>query len=666
MTPASDHIRRIEASVSSADAEQPSDDWRTASWSRCIQRWRLDPARPEIVEASSHELKQQESLFTADLSVVGSELESVLSIIEGGGYSAYLANSEGTIIVDRKSQDASYYCPTDRIGAVWTEAIGGTNAIGTSLLTLEPCSVYLSDHFFADFTIQGCVAAPFFDHAGEVLGVINFSSRNPALPLTTHKVVYAVAQDLARRLETRFFREHFRQLSVVSLRAPGNSPALLAVDEDFRVIGASRFARHLLSLGEGSLGVRGLWGIFERPKAISHPAQLSTIAPKLRPLNGRGAYFEATSRPPMTPKARGGSIVVRETRKQSTQSRRRPTLAECVGQDPRMKENVDILLRLMGSGPHLLLLGESGVGKDTLARALHDACGRPNAPYVAFNCSAVPESLIDSELFGYSSGAFTGANHDGSQGRICEAHGGTLFLDEIGDMAPTLQTRLLRFLETGEVTPLGGGKTRYVDCQVVAATNQDLVELMRQGKFRRDLFHRLTGAVVTIPSLRERQDIAYLAEQMVAEVADGRGLRLSGQAIEQILNYDWPGNIRELRNVLLRAVNFCDSKTIEPRDLTAGGLFMQLAEPGRPGPHGGPHGGPSAAGVRMQSQAVGASDTLAPSWTNAKAAVDTAERAAVESAVRQAAGDPIRCAALLGVSRATLYRKLKRHGLSMA
>ena len=171
------------------------------------------------------------------------------------------------------------------------------------------------------------------------------------------------------------------------------------------------------------------------------------------------------------------------------------------------------LAKIAASG-RLGLLGETGVGKDTLARAFHEDSQRSSKPFVAFNCAAIPETLIDSELFGYATGAFTGARRNGSLGRLIEADGGTLFLDEIGDMPLALQTRLLRVLETGEVSPLGGGKTHHVDIQVIAATNQRLPELVRQGRFRQDLFYRLAGAVFTIPALRERSDIPQIVDSV--------------------------------------------------------------------------------------------------------------------------------------------------------
>ncbi len=215
----------------------------------------------------------------------------------------------------------------------------------------------------------------------------------------------------------------------------------------------------------------------------------------------------------------------------------------------------------------MLILGETGTGKDTLARALHQEGGRAERAYVAFNCAAVPETLIDSELFGYGVGAFTGARREGSPGRLIEADGGTLFLDEIGDMPLVLQTRLLRVLESGEVSPLGSGKTRTIDVQIIAATNQNLKTRVAQGLFREDLYYRLAGVVIQLQPLRDREDFAQLARRMLDRVAGGEDVGLSDEALARLARHRWPGNARELKFVLQRAAQICEGGWIRPEDL---------------------------------------------------------------------------------------------------
>ncbi|RUX21534.1 sigma-54-dependent Fis family transcriptional regulator, partial [Mesorhizobium sp. M7A.F.Ca.US.011.01.1.1] len=498
------HFRVIERAVlASNDKTDPS--WRTKSWARCLQDYKLDPSRPNFIDLSSRELKSANEVFDNDIKLAGTELEATLSMIEGGGYSAHIANREGVIIAERRSKDSSFYCGSDRVGAVWSEEVGGTNGIGTALRTFAPAAVYLNDHFYADLTGQACASAPFFGPDGEVLGVINLSTQNPGLPPLAHRVVFGVAQIAAERLETRYFREHFRKHFIVTLAGDTKTPGMLAFDTDYKIVGASKAARALLRLDDSAIGSRSLWGVFEKSRDASSLEMLCENARGLRPL-GNGRMFDVFIQ---RPTSGVGGLTTRSSAAKiaSKPVRQATTLAECAGHDPQMKRNLDILKKVFSCGLHVLLLGETGVGKDTLTRALHLESDRASGPFVAFNCSAVPESLIDSELFGYSGGAFTGANKDGSPGRIVEADKGTLFLDEIGDMPLQLQTRLLRFLETQEVTPLGSGKTRTVDVQIVAATHQNLAEKVAAGTFRQDLFYRLAGTIITIPPLRERCDL---------------------------------------------------------------------------------------------------------------------------------------------------------------
>jgi transcriptional regulator with PAS, ATPase and Fis domain len=200
----------------------------------------------------------------------------------------------------------------------------------------------------------------------------------------------------------------------------------------------------------------------------------------------------------------------------------------------------------------LLILGETGTGKEYLAKALHRASVRANKPFVAVNCAALPESLIESELFGYEAGSFTGAGSKGKRGLILEAHGGTLFLDEIGDMPLSAQTRLLRVLAEQEVSPIGRTKPIPVDIRVIAATHRDLVDRVKGGQFRDDLYYRLSGAVLAVPPLRQRADLDWLVERLLGEHSkrDNSRYFLTEPARAAICGHSWPGNIRELANCI--------------------------------------------------------------------------------------------------------------------
>jgi transcriptional regulator of acetoin/glycerol metabolism len=217
----------------------------------------------------------------------------------------------------------------------------------------------------------------------------------------------------------------------------------------------------------------------------------------------------------------------------------------------------------------LLIHGETGTGKEYLTKALHNVSPRKGKPFVAINCAAMPEALIESELFGHEAGSFTGAKSKGKRGLIQEANGGTLFLDEVGDMPVTSQTRLLRVLAERELTPVGGTKPIPVDIRVIAATHRDLVELIKSGQFREDLYFRLNGAILTLPPLRERLDLEWLVEKILLErrIAQNRAFTVTPTAMSRLHQHDWPGNIRELVNTLDYACAMTETGLIDSEDL---------------------------------------------------------------------------------------------------
>jgi DNA-binding NtrC family response regulator len=293
----------------------------------------------------------------------------------------------------------------------------------------------------------------------------------------------------------------------------------------------------------------------------------------------------------------------------------------------------------------VLILGESGTGKELLARTVHRLSPRREAPFVAFDCSALTPTLLESELFGHEKGAFTGAAR-ARRGLFREAHGGTLFLDEIGDIAPEVQNKLLRVLQEREIKPVGGDSTVKVDVRILAATNKDLKGLVARGAFREDLYFRLAVVPVEVPPLRERrEDLPLLAAHILlrrrAAAPGGRRWpqRIAPEALAKLAAYAWPGNIRELENVLARAALLSDGDEIRAADLPP------LEGPGRKEVDGG------VADGRPLKQIV----------ADAARAV---ERQAIRDALDRSEGSPSKAARLLGISRASLYNKLKEYGIA--
>ena len=312
-----------------------------------------------------------------------------------------------------------------------------------------------------------------------------------------------------------------------------------------------------------------------------------------------------------------------------------------VGQSPSLRATLDIIRQAAPSSATVLLLGESGTGKELFARALHEHSPRSGGPFVPINCAAIPETILESELFGYERGAFTGAVQR-KEGRIERAQAGTLLLDEVGELTPSVQVKLLRFLQEGEIERLGGSGALKVDCRVVAATNQDLAARVREGKFREDLFYRLNVIQVVLPPLRDRpEDIPLLADHFIARYAakNGKPIRgLTRAALSAMESYPWPGNVRELEHAIERAVVLSHGAEIDLGD---------LPESVRSG------GAAWTAGI---AGALEGRTLTVPLGTP----MEEIELRVIRETLRQTKGDKNLAAQLLGIAARTIYRKLDR------
>ncbi|MCH6266963.1 sigma-54 interaction domain-containing protein [Neobacillus citreus] len=295
----------------------------------------------------------------------------------------------------------------------------------------------------------------------------------------------------------------------------------------------------------------------------------------------------------------------------------------------------------------VLILGESGVGKEVFARAIHEASEKPNAPFITINCGAIPASLFESELFGYERGAFSGADYKGKKGKIELAKGGTLFLDEIGEMPLEMQVKLLRVLQERKFYRVGGEKEINIDFRVIAATNRDLQELMRQGEFREDLYYRLNVVTLYIPPLRERPgDIIELTHYYLNEFAKSYSRPIhefTPDVMQAMLHYDWPGNIRELRNMAERLVVFATDGVIRAEYLRFSSAGTDQNTPK----------------LQTVDRVIETNDTI----VSLQEEMDQHERRVIERALQIANGNKLECAKRLGITRATLYNRLKRLGL---
>ncbi|MEW6106995.1 MAG: sigma-54-dependent Fis family transcriptional regulator [Bacillota bacterium] len=331
------------------------------------------------------------------------------------------------------------------------------------------------------------------------------------------------------------------------------------------------------------------------------------------------------------------------------------TFDDIVGVSPKMARAIEQARRVAATPVTVLLRGESGTGKELFAHAIHNASDRARGQFIRVNCTAIVDTLLESELFGYEEGAFTGARRGGKRGLFEEANGGTIFLDEVGATNLALQAKLLRVLQEKEVVRVGDTRPIPVDVRVIAATNTDLEKAVREGRMREDLYYRLNVVPIFIPPLRERiEDIPLLCHSLIRRFnqAYGRNVsRISEEALDILTEYDWPGNVRELENVLSRAIINMHYSEVEilPGHLPALGRFQQ---------------GPQATQVNAQTEVPTGEKRFAQGIPRLREAVERAERRAILRALEAAGGNKTAAAKLLGIGLRSLYYKIKRYGIS--
>ena len=605
---ASNHVARV-LSVANHVADVDASSRIANSWRRSLISHKLDPARrgpPQTLTEA--EVRHVAEPMEETIRLATTELEDLARVLRDAGYCVNLADANATMLFSRLPGEADteiFLRWKVYTGSNFSEAQEGTNGLGTCLAEQKPILVHRDEHFREQWGIFSCAVTPLFDQAGRIAGAVNITSCRDDLSRAAHQLALAVAMQATRRIEGAIFREHFRNAWIATVPGDGGS-GLVAYDDDRRVVGACRSARALLGLTDGLIAsgidlsryvkfdhhaVRGADDIVQLRRADGSPLGQGRIAPpqRARPLIRRRD-------PPVD---------------------RFDALHRLAGRDPGLIRSVKRLGAVVDHDLPVLLQGETGVGKDVFARAIHAASNRARHDYVALNCAAMPESLIDAELFGYEAGAFTGARRDGSKGLIVQADGGTLFLDEIGDMPIALQTRLLRVLENREVWPLGALKPVGVDIRLISATHRDLGRMAEAGAFRADLYFRLRGMEVRLPALRERADRDDIIRQIAREEAPN--CRLSDDAWALLSAYPYPGNMRQLRHVLRLAGCTAEDGVITDADLDLP-----------------PFGGRAA-----------------------ETDLAAAERATIVEALRKHGGRVTEAARALKLSRATLYRKIK-------
>ncbi len=596
------------------------------SWRRCLEQYRLDPAlplAPAVLESAR--MRERREPLRDVLEIAGRELHSLHRQLAGSGHAVLLTDARGVILdcVTQEADRGTFERAGLWLGADWSESSEGTNGIGTCLVERQVLTIHQAEHFRSCHTRLTCSASPVFDPHGELLAVLDVSSAQRLVSRQSQFHTLSLVSLSARTIETCYFLKRFEDDWLLRFHPQPDglgllSEGLLAFDGDGRVLAVNAGALAQLGYERDALLGRSVEDLFDTRlddllgRAAPQPASVWPLHTR----TGQRLHAQLRGRTRRVVAAPGAPALAAPS----------PAPALCLG-DAGLRRSFGRAGRVYERDVPLLLLGETGSGKEAFAQALHLASSRADKPFVALNCAAIPETLIESELFGYRGGSFTGARKDGMRGKLQQADGGTLFLDEIGDMPLALQTRLLRVLEDRLVVPLGG-EAQPVDVRLISATHHDLRERVAQGGFREDLYYRLDGLTIELPPLRARDDKAELLNHLLQREARGERIRLTAEVHDALLAYSWPGNVRQLRNVLRTLTALCEDGWVRLEDLPAD--------------------------IRQ----AGAEPSVPP------APLEAAEGAALRAVLEARRWHITAAAEHLGISRNTLYRKLRKHGIS--
>lgn len=616
------------------------------SWARCQQQGlqaQADLSRITRMEQAS--LRHEQARNAELLNLARPVMEHVFEQIADSGSMVILADAQGLLL--ETLGDPGFVGRAARValsaGASWEESLRGTNAIGTALAEAVPTEVHGAEHFLSPNHFLACCASPIFSPAGMLLGVLDISGDYRGYHAHTLGLVRVASAMVEKRL---FEARHPHELLLCFHPCP---QYLGSLKEGMAAISA---AGQILAINRQGLEIlrQHRLNVQQRDFSLVFEAGLPDVLARLT--NHAEPPVIRVGTQMLSLQIRNPAPLFKSFAGLPGPATRAPASPGCLPEpcpldalntgDVVLARAIHQAKRVLGKGIPLLIQGESGVGKEVFAQAFHASGTRHKGAFVALNCAAIPESLIESELFGYQGGAFTGARKEGAPGKIQQAHGGTLFLDEIGDMPLSLQARLLRVLQARQVTPLGSTQSIPVDISLVCATHRNLREAVAQGHFREDLYYRLNGLSLALPPLRARSDFHVLLARLLQEVAGGdASIRFSATALHRLAAYPWPGNIRQLGNTVRLAVALLDEgESVIPESNLPDEIREGLSE---------------TAAIRNNSGLPGLAAFPDPP---ARSLADQT-RLNIMQALETCQGNVSAAARLLGISRNTLYRHLK-------
>jgi len=605
------------------------------SWNRCrearfpgrnLTLCPIDSSALETSIARNTDLVESAKLLMDKLVLSIHMSNSVVTLVDRDGLVLHVSATT------RDLDNVPYGVP----GRHCDEAVLGTNGMGLCVIEERPVYVIASEHFNTALHYLSCAAAPILDVSGRLLGALNLAISTENFHQHTLGLVEAAAHAIEEQIRLRSLIS--QQHVILELLDDG----VIVIESDGTILAINRQACDMLQVDSAVKGKNIRQFGRSSDAIVLALRQRQTFHDRETSISlGNGTLQCALSCAPFT--ENGGIILtLRETRRMRKYaakvagSKAVYTFSDIVGESKAMRDAVGLARIASQNDATTLILGESGTGKELFARSIHNASPRAKGPFVVVNCGALPRTLVQSELFGYVSGAFSGALKEGSPGKFELADGGTIFLDEIGEMPLEAQVSLLRLLQESEVTRLGGKQARRIDVRIIAATNKDLAEAVKRDAFRGDLYYRLNVLSVTVPALRDRGDDIFKLIRVFLDKFQsnsGRHIEISGEAMAALAAHTWPGNVRELENLIERLVNVTTSDVIDVRQLPQD-IVTAL--------------------VKGQDTRQG----------EAVMSLKRIQKALILETLRETGGNFRRTSSLLNISRTTLYAKLKQYGIN--
>lgn len=612
------------------------------SWQRCKEYGvdiknglgrRADPEKLEQIMNKNKEL----------LRVARPIMENLHSFVYGSGFVIILTDDEGYIIESIGDENIKEEAERMRftIGSLWTEEEVGTNAIGLCIKENKPIQVVGAEHYCESHHPWTCSAAPIHDDKANLIGVLNMSGSCHKAHKHTLGIVVAAAYSIENELS--LIKSH----ELITTTVNSISDGMIIVDKNYKINRANHVAQRILKVGEDRIVGRDIRSllkdvVFEDILSLKSSCLEKTDCDFI--VNGNRITCNVKITPVKTDSQLIGMVIMFREMKYLhntinivTGNKASYTFDDILTTDPRMKRIIKDAKKFARTRGCVLIEGESGTGKELFAHAIHNYSNRKDGPFVAVNCASIPRDLVESELFGYERGAFTGAVKEGKPGKFELANGGTIFLDEIGEVPLDLQAKLLRVLDSYTITRIGGKYEKKLDVRVVCATNRNLFEEVKRKNFREDLYYRLNVFKVSIPPLRKRKgDIKLYINHFVNRLnkTNFSNKRVAPSFIAYAEKYDWRGNVRELENVVERAYYLCDEDVITEKYLPDEIRYYTLFE---------------------------YKDDL----DSIPMSIEEAEKQAIINALIHSRGHVIEAGKKLNMSKSTIYRKINKYHIDV-